>query len=65
MNSPWEEYRDIVRACKDRVRTAKAHLQLNLAKDVKGSKKGSYNHISSESKSKEKEGLLLNGGRQG
>lgn len=43
MNSPWEEYRDIVRACKDRVRTAKAHLQLNLAKDAKGSKKGSYN----------------------
>lgn len=44
----------------DGVGTAKAHLQLNPAKDAKRRKKGSCNHISSKSRSKENEGLLLN-----
>lgn len=39
LNSAREEYRDIVQACKDGVRTAKAHLQFNLAKDAKGTRR--------------------------
>jgi len=35
----WEEYRNVVRACKDATRKAKAHLELNLARDVKNNKK--------------------------
>ena len=31
----WEEYRSIVRACKDATRRTKAHLELNLMAEVK------------------------------
>lgn len=34
-----EEYRDTVQLCRNRDRKAKAHLDLNLARDVKGNKK--------------------------
>ena len=30
----WEEYRNVVRACRDATRKAKAHLELKLARDV-------------------------------
>ena len=30
----WEEYRNVVRACRDATRKAKAHLELNLAKVI-------------------------------
>lgn len=36
----WEESRGTVPACRDEVRKAKAQLELNLATDVKGIKKG-------------------------
>jgi len=29
----WEEYRNVVRACRDAVRKAEVHLELNLARD--------------------------------
>lgn len=35
----WEEYRDIVWACSDEVRKAKAQLELYLARNVKDNKK--------------------------
>jgi len=35
----WEEYRNIVRACRGATRKAKAHLELNLARDVKDNKR--------------------------
>ena len=38
--STWEEYRNVVRACRDATRKAKAHLELNLAKGVRDNKKG-------------------------
>jgi len=38
----WEEYRNIVRACREATRKAKAHLELNLAMDVKDNKKGFF-----------------------
>jgi len=37
----WEEHRNMVRACRDVTRKAKAHLELKLARAVKNNKKGS------------------------
>jgi len=35
-----EEYRDTGQACKDEFRKAKAHLELNVARDVKKKQEG-------------------------
>ena len=37
--SSWEEYRNVVRACMDATRKAKAHLEMRLAKEIKDNKK--------------------------
>ena len=54
----WEEYRNVVRACRDATRKAKAHLELKLARDVKN-KKGFFNSISSKRKARDNVGPLL------
>ncbi|GAB0207970.1 mitochondrial enolase superfamily member 1 [Grus japonensis] len=56
----WEEFKNVVRECRDATRKAKASLELNLAKDVKDNKKGFFKYISSKRKSRENVGLLLN-----
>ena len=56
----WEEYKDVVRACRDATRKAKVHLELNLARDVKDNKKGFFKHISSKRKTRDNVGPLLN-----
>jgi len=56
----WEEYRNIARACRDATRKAKAHLELNLARDVKNNKKGFFKNISSKRNTRDNVGLLLN-----
>ncbi|KFR10440.1 hypothetical protein N306_01960, partial [Opisthocomus hoazin] len=56
----WEEYRNVVRACRDATRKAKAHLELKLARDVKNNKKGFFNYISSKRKARDNVGPLLN-----
>jgi len=56
----WEEYRNVVRACRNATRKAKVHLELNLARDVKDNKKGFFNYISSKRKTRENVGPLLN-----
>jgi len=38
----WEEYRNVVRACRDATRKAKAHLELKLARDDKNNKNGFF-----------------------
>jgi len=43
------------------VRKAKVHRELNLAKDVKGNKKGFYSYRGDKKKTRENVGLLLNG----
>ncbi|PKU33022.1 rna-directed dna polymerase from mobile element jockey-like [Limosa lapponica baueri] len=43
------------------VRKAKANLELNLARGVKGNKKGFYKYINSKRKTRENVGQLLNG----
>jgi len=55
----WEEYRNVVRACRDAMRKAKAHLELNLARDVKNNKKGFFNYISSKWKTRDNVGPQL------
>ena len=42
----WEDYRAVVRVCRDRIRKAKAQTELNLVRDVKDNKKGFYRYIS-------------------
>ncbi|GAB0204057.1 hypothetical protein GRJ2_002871300 [Grus japonensis] len=56
----WEENRDVVRVCRDATRKAKAHLELNLARDVKDNKKGFFKYISNKRKTRENVGPLLN-----
>jgi len=56
----WEEYRNVVRACREATRKAKVHLELNLSRGVKDSKKGCFLNISSKWKTRENVGLLLN-----
>ncbi|GAB0204443.1 mitochondrial enolase superfamily member 1 [Grus japonensis] len=55
-----EEYRNIVRTSREKVRKAKAQMELNLARDVKDNKKGFYKYIDNEKKTREKVSLLLN-----
>jgi len=38
----WEEYRNVIRACRDATRKFKVHLELNLARDVKDNKKSFF-----------------------
>ena len=40
----WEEYSAAVRVCRDRIRKAKAQMELDLARDVKDNK-GFYRYI--------------------
>ncbi|GAB0206992.1 mitochondrial enolase superfamily member 1 [Grus japonensis] len=56
----WDEYRDVVRECRDAMRKAKAPLKLSLAKDVKDNKKGFFKYMSSKRKTRENVGPLLN-----
>jgi len=56
----WEEYRNVVKACRDATRKAKAHLELNLERDVKDNKKSFFKYISSKWKSRDNVGPLLN-----
>ncbi|GAB0177485.1 mitochondrial enolase superfamily member 1 [Grus japonensis] len=56
----WEEYRGVVRECRDARRKAKAHLELKLARDVKDNKKGFFKYISSKRKPRGNVCLLLN-----
>jgi len=56
----WEEYRNVVKACRDAMRKAKVHLELNLARDVKDNKKGFFTYISRKQKTRENVGLLMN-----
>jgi len=56
----WEEYRNIVRACREATRKVKAHLRLNLAREIKDNKKNSFKYSSSKRKTRENVGSLLN-----
>ena len=58
----WEEYRNVVRVCRDATRKAKACLELNLAKGIKENKKGFFKYINSKRKTSKNVTLLLSDG---
>ncbi|CAM4636879.1 unnamed protein product, partial [Lepidochelys kempii] len=43
-----EEYKNIARACRNVIRRAKSHLELQLARDVKSNKKGFFRGVYNE-----------------
>ena len=43
----------MARECREGIRTAKAQLELNLARDVKNNKKGFFRYIRQQRKMKE------------
>ncbi|CAM4502766.1 unnamed protein product [Lepidochelys kempii] len=57
-----EEYKNIARACRNDIRRAKSHLELQLARDVKSKKKGFFRYVGNKKKAKECVGPLLNEG---
>ncbi|KAK4826886.1 hypothetical protein QYF61_012074 [Mycteria americana] len=54
---PWEAvlkgYKDFVRLCREKIRRARAQLELNLATAVKRNKKSFYKYISNKGRAKE------------
>ena len=58
----WEEYRSVVRACRDAMRKAKARLELTLAKVIKDNKKGFFKFVNSKRKARENVAPLLSEG---
>ena len=56
-----EAHRDTVQVCRDGVRKSKAHLELNLTREMKGKKKGFYRYVSNKWKTRENVALQLNG----
>ncbi|CAM4524209.1 unnamed protein product [Caretta caretta] len=57
-----EEYKNIARACRNEIRRAKSHLELQIARDVKSNKKGFFRYVGNKKKAKESVGPLLNEG---
>ncbi|PKU33700.1 glycerol kinase [Limosa lapponica baueri] len=55
----WEDYKNVIRVCRDERRKAKASLELKLARDVKVKKKGFVKCIGGKRKTRENVGLLL------
>ncbi|GAB0181734.1 mitochondrial enolase superfamily member 1 [Grus japonensis] len=56
----WQEYRETVRAAREQVRKAKALIELNLSRDIKGNKKSFYRYVSDKRKTREDMGPLQN-----
>ncbi|KFV08099.1 hypothetical protein N340_03987, partial [Tauraco erythrolophus] len=54
----WEEYRAIVQATRDQVRKAKALIEFNLARHIKGNKKSFHRYVSAKKRSRENIGPL-------
>ncbi|CAM4675942.1 unnamed protein product [Lepidochelys kempii] len=57
-----EEYKNVARACRNEIRRAKSHLELQLARDVKSNKKGFFRYVGNKKKGKESVGPLRNEG---
>ncbi|CAM5088467.1 unnamed protein product [Eretmochelys imbricata] len=57
-----DEFIDIARACRNGIRKAKSHLELQLARDVKSNKKGFFKYVGNKKKAKESVCPLLNEG---
>jgi len=56
----WEEYRNVVRRCRDAKRKANVHMESNPTRDVKDNRKGFFKYINSKWKTRDNVGPLLN-----
>ncbi|KFP87215.1 hypothetical protein N311_12073, partial [Apaloderma vittatum] len=56
----WVEYRTAVRECREAIRKAKASLELNLVREVKGKRKGFFKYIADKTNTGGTVGPLLN-----
>ena len=56
----WEEYKTVVRGCREATRKAKASLELNLARGVKDNKKGFFKYIADKTSTRGNVGPLMN-----
>ena len=54
-----KEYKEVVKMCREKIRKAKAQLELNLAAGVKGNKKLFYKYINSKRRTRENLRSLL------
>ena len=54
-----KEYKEVVKMCREKIRKAKAQLELNLAAGVKGNKKLFYKYINSKRRTRENLHSLL------
>ena len=54
-----KEYKEVVKMCREKIRKAKAQLELNLAAGVKGNKKLFYKCINSKRRTRENLHSLL------
>ncbi|KAK4826721.1 hypothetical protein QYF61_010974 [Mycteria americana] len=57
-----EDYKGVARLCREKIRRAKAELELNLATAIKDNKKYFFKYISSKRRAKENLQPLLDGG---
>ncbi|KAK4817407.1 LOW QUALITY PROTEIN: hypothetical protein QYF61_013474 [Mycteria americana] len=57
-----EDYKGVARLCREKIRRAKAELELNLAATVKDNKKHFFKYISSKRRAKENLQPLVDGG---
>ncbi|KFQ14566.1 hypothetical protein N330_13202, partial [Leptosomus discolor] len=56
----WEEYKTVVRGCREATRKAKASLELNLAREVKDNRKSFLKYIADKTNTRGNVGPLLN-----
>jgi len=50
--APQQDYKDVMRLCREKIRRAKAQLKLNLATATKDNKKCFYSYISNKRRAK-------------
>ena len=55
-----QECRATVQSCRGRIRKAKAKVELNLSRNVKGNKQGFYKYVNIKKMTRENVGPLLN-----
>ena len=56
----WKEYSSAIYTCRDGIMKAKVHVELNLVKDVKNTKKGFYRYAGQKKKTKDSVSPLIN-----
>jgi len=55
-----KEYRVTAWTCRERIRKAKVHMKLNLARNVKNSKRDSFRYIDQKRQEKDSVAPLIN-----